>query len=195
MQLSRTDWIEAGLEMIEREGVSGLRLAVLAKRLAVTKGSFYWHFKDRDDFLEAIITAWEEDSREFFSEAAKEPDPAARMRRLTALLGERLGRKRGRFPDHTVFAWAHYDRNIARRVAAVEAERLEFMAGALRELGLDRAEAETRALLSYLVATAWLEREDRCPELIPTHSVFFKLLEERILLGEGRPAVVAVQAD
>ncbi len=181
MQLTRADWIEAGLELIERDGMSGLRLSVLARRLGVTKGSFYWHFKDRDEFLEAIVTTWEDDSRAFFAEAAKEADPEERIRLLYNLLGERLKRKKGRFPDHSIFAWAHYERALARRVATVERERLDFTATALRELGFDRAEAERLSLETYLTMTAWLEREDRCPELIPQFSVISKSLMDRIL--------------
>ena len=180
MQLSRTDWIEAGLEMIERDGMSGLRLSVLARRLGVTKGSFYWHFKDRDEFIEAIVTTWEEDSRAFFALAANEQDPEQRIMRLYALLGERVGHKKGRFPDHSIFAWAHYERAIARRVAAVERERIDFTVTALRDMGVDRADAERIALEGYLMMTAWLEREDRCPELIPQFSVFSKLLMDKI---------------
>jgi AcrR family transcriptional regulator len=181
MQLTRTDWIEAGLELIERDGMSGLRVSVLARRLGVTKGSFYWHFKDRDDFLEAIVGTWEEDSRAFYAEAAKEPDPEQKIRALYSLLGERLKRKKGRFPDHSIFAWAHYERAIARRVATIERERLEFTSTALREMGFDRADAERVSLETYLMMTAWLEREDRCPELIPQFSVVSKSLMDRIL--------------
>jgi AcrR family transcriptional regulator len=181
MQLSRIDWIEAALELIERDGMSGLRLSVLARRLGVTKGSFYWHFKDRDEFIEAIVTTWEEDSRAFFAEAAKETDPERRILKLYALLGERMGRKKGRFPDHSIFAWAHYERAVARRVACVERERIDFVANAVREMGVDRAEAERFGLESYLMTTAWLEREDRCPELIPQFSVFCKALTDRML--------------
>jgi AcrR family transcriptional regulator len=47
--------IEAALEVIENEGVNALRLDALAASVGVTKGSLYWHFKDRDDLIRAAL--------------------------------------------------------------------------------------------------------------------------------------------
>ena len=53
MRLSRQEWIDAGLKAMARDGVDAVRIERLAAALKVTKGSFYWHFKDRDALLEA----------------------------------------------------------------------------------------------------------------------------------------------
>jgi TetR/AcrR family acrAB operon transcriptional repressor len=47
--------IDAALEVIENEGVNALRLDALAASVGVTKGSLYWHFKDRDDLIRAAL--------------------------------------------------------------------------------------------------------------------------------------------
>ncbi|MFM9037306.1 MAG: TetR/AcrR family transcriptional regulator [Actinomycetota bacterium] len=52
---SRTLLIDAALEVIENEGVNALRLDGLAASVGVTKGSLYWHFKDRDDLIRAAL--------------------------------------------------------------------------------------------------------------------------------------------
>lgn len=49
--------IAAALEVIESRGVNALRLDELAASVGVTKGSLYWHFKDRDDLIRAALTA------------------------------------------------------------------------------------------------------------------------------------------
>ena len=59
-QLDRNNWVEAAIDVLAKEGVTGLRVEVLAKRCGVTKGSFYWHFKDRQDLLEAVLEDWKE---------------------------------------------------------------------------------------------------------------------------------------
>ncbi|HNQ75470.1 MAG TPA: TetR/AcrR family transcriptional regulator, partial [Pseudothauera hydrothermalis] len=59
-QLDRDAWVQAAIEVLAEEGVAGLRVEVLAKRLKVTKGSFYWHFQDRRDLLLAVLQFWKE---------------------------------------------------------------------------------------------------------------------------------------
>ena len=54
-QLGRATWIKAALDILAGKGLDGIRVEVLAKRLKVTKGSFYWHFKDRRDLLDAVL--------------------------------------------------------------------------------------------------------------------------------------------
>ncbi len=181
MQVSKTDWIEAGLELVGWVGVSGIKITDLARRLGVTKGSFYWHFKDREDYLEAIVQTWEDDSRELFAKVDAEADPHERIRILLSLMTERVGQRKGRFPDHAMFTWAHHDRKIARRVAAIEQERLEVLGRLARDLGFARGEGETRALIIYLSAASWLEREYRCPELLPRYEVFFRNVFDLLL--------------
>ena len=62
LQLDRAAWIQAALDTLADEGVTGVRVEVLAKRLHVTKGSFYWHFKDRQDLLSGILETWKDGS-------------------------------------------------------------------------------------------------------------------------------------
>src|SRR3546814_1193282 len=58
------DWIEAAQRTLIDEGISGLKVDRLAKRLGVTRGGLYHNFKDRDEFFEQIIRHWEERSEE-----------------------------------------------------------------------------------------------------------------------------------
>ena len=57
-QLDRSTWIQAAFDTLADEGVGGIRVEILARRLHVTKGSFYWHFKDRQDLLDGILETW-----------------------------------------------------------------------------------------------------------------------------------------
>jgi AcrR family transcriptional regulator len=56
--LARRDWIDAGLELLVGKGVDHVKITRLADALGVTRGSFYWHFKDRDDLLSALVEDW-----------------------------------------------------------------------------------------------------------------------------------------
>lgn len=87
-QLGREDWVLAGLHALARDGEGGLRVEAVARGLGVTKGSFYWHFRDRAGWRQAVLSWWEHRA---FSELAKgrrhapaagEPDLAAVERAL-----------------------------------------------------------------------------------------------------------------
>jgi AcrR family transcriptional regulator len=58
--LSRVEWLENALNAASRTGGAKLRIDSLAKEVGVTKGSFYWHFKNRDDFVRSLIDYWHE---------------------------------------------------------------------------------------------------------------------------------------
>ena len=59
-RLSELDWVKAGLLALAERGVEGLRVDRLARDLGVTKGSFYWHFKNRDELFDALAKFWGE---------------------------------------------------------------------------------------------------------------------------------------
>ena len=61
-RLSREDWLEESLKILAKEGNRLITVEVLCERLGVSRGSFYWHFKDRGDFLVAVIEHWEQQS-------------------------------------------------------------------------------------------------------------------------------------
>lgn len=58
-QLGREDWILAGLQTVARAGDKALSVEAVARELGVTKGSFYWHFRDRDAWRDALLQFWE----------------------------------------------------------------------------------------------------------------------------------------
>ena len=58
-RLSAEDWAQAALDLIAEQGVAAVAVEPLARRLGVTKGSFYWHFPSRDALLSAALERWE----------------------------------------------------------------------------------------------------------------------------------------
>lgn len=73
--LGRVDWVRAGLEALIESGVEAVKITKLAERLGVTRGSFYWHFRDREDILQALIEYWErKNTRSILAAAAQGPD-------------------------------------------------------------------------------------------------------------------------
>ena len=52
-------WLDAAYQLLTEQGVEAVKVMPLAKLLNVTRTSFYWHFKDRESLLEAIVDIWE----------------------------------------------------------------------------------------------------------------------------------------
>src|SRR5262249_5066172 len=59
-RLSRQAWVDAALEAIAEGGLASVAVVPLAERLGATKGSFYWHFPNRQALVEAALAAWEQ---------------------------------------------------------------------------------------------------------------------------------------
>jgi len=71
-RLNRSDWLEAALETMRRAGVDGVKVSPLATRIGVITGSFYWHFKNRREHLEALLDFWERAMTDAAIEEAKQ---------------------------------------------------------------------------------------------------------------------------
>lgn len=55
---TRDDWVVFGLDILEKDGANGIRIEEMARRSERTPGSFYAHFKSRDEFMDAMLKAW-----------------------------------------------------------------------------------------------------------------------------------------
>ena len=82
-RLSAEAWAQAALDVIAEQGVAAVAVEPLARRLGVTKGSFYWHFPSRDALLQAALERWEQVEQEtVFGSVEQVPDPRERLRAL-----------------------------------------------------------------------------------------------------------------
>src|ERR1700735_3962618 len=61
--LQRADWIRAAFARLAQDGIDAVRVEVLARDLHVSKGSFYWHFRDRDELAGAMLGLWDDEER------------------------------------------------------------------------------------------------------------------------------------
>lgn len=150
VQLDRENWIENAIEVLAREGLGGLRVEVLAKRCGVTKGSFYWHFKDRHDLLSAMLEHWRE-GRIRDIEKVTTVKPGMEREQLhyaIEVYGASRNRK-GMAIELAVRDWARHDPQAAAIVEAVDLYRLECTRKLFVAAGMSDAEAKSRSLLLY----------------------------------------------
>lgn len=57
-RLTKADWTQAGITALAGEGFTAVRADTLAKKLGVSRGSFYWHFEDVAAYETALVAHW-----------------------------------------------------------------------------------------------------------------------------------------
>jgi AcrR family transcriptional regulator len=165
-RLTRDDWITAALAAIADGGLAAVAVEPLAARLGATKGSFYWHFENRDALLQAAISRWEkETTTDVVAEITAAHDaPASQFRRLVAGVIERAEQDRA---GPALLASAAHPA-VAPALERVTAARLNLIATVFRRLGFPPAEARRRALLAYSAYLGHGQLAHSTPGVLPT---------------------------
>lgn len=156
-RLGREDWIRAAILMLAENSVDALRIDELARRLGVTKGSFYWHFESRDALLEAVLETWRfRMTADIQSYIAHVSGPASA--RLSKLIRTAI-RPRPDVPggplELSLRDWARRDAKVGAVIREVDAERVAFVQRLYREAGQGGDEAADSAL-AHLALTIGL---------------------------------------
>ena len=143
----QAQWVAAGLEALRKDGIAGVRIERLAAELGITKGSFYWHFRDRGELLEALLEYWAREMTEAEFERI-EAVKGGLAQRLLALAEDVLDRGMGRY-DPAIRGWARAQRKVAAAVAQVDRRRIRALTALFEEDGFSATDARTRARLFY----------------------------------------------
>lgn len=153
-RLSAEDWAQAALDLIAEEGVAAVAVEPLARRLKVTKGSFYWHFPSREALLKAALERWESVEQEnVFGTLEAVSDPRERLRRLFQLVAHEV-------KSHVIYAalLKALDHPVVQPVMQrVSERRLDYLTASFRQAGMARVEAQQRARLTYAAYLGFLQ--------------------------------------
>lgn len=155
--LQPNDWLRAAFARLASEGIEAVRIELLARDLGVSKGSFYWHFQDREELLAKVFDRWEKDEIEWLDETVITPKAAARWARFVRHSTDpQLARL-----ESAMRTWSRRDERIATRIAAIEKKRTAHIASVLRAIGFAAPAAESWAEIALLVYLGWLDRVTR----------------------------------
>jgi TetR/AcrR family transcriptional repressor of nem operon len=100
---SKTKLLEATLKVVRTKGYSATRIEDICAEAGLTKGSFFHHFKSKDDLALAAADHWGRRASEFFANAPyhQAADP---LDRLIAYIEFRKATLTGELPEFTCFA-------------------------------------------------------------------------------------------
>lgn len=179
-KLNRQRWLAAGLQTLAEAGPEALRIMPIAEQLQVTKGSFYWHFKNLEDYRTAVLDEWE---RHYTGDAIASLDhdgiePREKLR--TWIVGATYADLR---LERAVRSWSLNNAAVTAVRRRVDAKRIAFLIKLLRDVGWSPDAAQTLGQWGYC---AWLGYAT-LDELTFTDQQL-KLILSRLMPDEAGPA-------
>jgi AcrR family transcriptional regulator len=175
-RLTPAAWEVAALEAIADHGLAGVAVEPIARRLGVTKGSFYWHFADRDALLAAALRRWEDGSTErIIAGVAGIDDPRERLRQLirNVVVGGRGDRL------HIGLAAANHPQ-VREVFARVTRRRMAYLEACYAELGQAPREAERSALIAYTAYVGLVHLRLEAPSELPGDKAFTAYVDQLV---------------
>jgi AcrR family transcriptional regulator len=180
--LQPEDWIQAGFSQLSAHGVETVRVEILARNLGATKGSFYWHFKDREELLLRMLLRWETAEVQWLDEASELRGGAAvRWARFVARCADP---ERARL-EAALYAWSRQDERVASRVAAIETKRRAHVVSVLRNVGFALSAAEKWSEVAWLICLGWMDKATRDPGFQLGHRELGEFLSDLILAASA----------
>jgi AcrR family transcriptional regulator len=149
-QLSSENWVKAAIAAFERGGVDAVRIVPLAESLGVSRGSFYWHFKDRNALLRDVLILWSQAQSDDIIDAVEREGGPASVRLLRLL--ETCARDTGHL-EMALRAWAQTDAMARNMVADVDRKRIDYLTSLIAESSQTSEDATAKARVAY---AAWL---------------------------------------
>jgi AcrR family transcriptional regulator len=143
----RGAWVDAALKALAAGGPGAVRVEPLALSLGVSKGGFYWHFKDRLALREEMLDTWETAVvDDVIALLENQPaDPRAKLQQLfelassSDLLAVELALR----------DWSRRDRGVAARLRTVDNRRMDYMRSLFSAFCADEEEVEARCMVAF----------------------------------------------
>jgi AcrR family transcriptional regulator len=144
---TKEEWINEAVKLLSEKGINAVKVEVLARRLGVTKGSFYGYFLNRDALLQEMLDYWENHLTSEIINAVRELDVSL-CNKLSFILNMVDGHKSEDI-DKSLTCWSFRDERAKLVVNRVVRNRISFMKSLFIEGGFSDEEAELRARLMH----------------------------------------------
>jgi AcrR family transcriptional regulator len=163
VKATRDDWLDLALSVLALEGVDHVTVLALSERLHVSRSSFYWYFKNRDELLDALLDRWDEfNTRSIVAEAQ---EPAATVNEAvcnvfrccvnSAIFSPRL--------DFAVREWARRSAHVRKAIDRSDRIRTEAMKDLFVRFGYEERHAFVRARVLYTMQIGYYALDLREP--------------------------------
>ncbi|GAB3232172.1 hypothetical protein GCM10027447_27750 [Glycomyces halotolerans] len=163
-RLRAEDWAAAALRAVESGGLEAVAVERLARELGATKGSFYWHFANRQALVEAAMGRWEQEQTDAVIDAMQRIEsPAQRLNELlAAVLDHRVD------PLEVALFAAVQDPVVGDTVARVTRRRIDYVASLYRATGMSEDTAYSSAVTAVAAYLGHMQLAHATPGALPT---------------------------
>jgi len=179
--LNPDDWIKAGFRALSAGGSQALKAEAIAKALQVSKGSFYWHFKDVPALKASMLEHWKEvATNDIIAQINDKGDegigPKDQLRLLVQVATD-INRSEpygGVLAEAAIRDWARYDDKASAALKSVDVIRLKFLEGLFEKCGIEPARCHfcanilyaTLIGLQHLLESRTTDQQNHLPELL-----------------------------
>lgn len=154
IRLSANNWQQAALDALSESGLQGVAIETIAKKLGVTKGSFYWHFSSRDALIQSALELWESQEQEqVFGKLDSMSNAQERLSALVSLVASEI--KAHKIYSELLKAIDHP--LVKPLLERVSKRRIDYLTASFRQAGLPRLQAINRARLTYAAYVGFLQ--------------------------------------
>lgn len=149
--LTREDWIQAAQRILIKGGIDSVRVDNLAKELNITRGSFYYHFKSREELLQSLLTDWRARATENIIQqlGSTQYSPKERLQHLLGLPFRGSAAREAAAFEIGIRAWARRDPLARQAMDEVDNHRIHYIESVLKQMGYKEQHAHDTAALIY----------------------------------------------
>jgi len=140
-------WLDAAIQTLIEEGVEAVRVDRLATKLAISRGSFYHHYKNRADLLSAVLKHYLLTNHQNL--VAMLPVLQGAPKDKLGTLWNATASQEFRDYDWAIRMWGMHDAKVAKVLNQIDTKRMEVMIGLFMEMGFNEDESWIRAALAY----------------------------------------------
>jgi AcrR family transcriptional regulator len=154
-------WLEAAYETLLEAGVDAVKIMPLAKKLRLSRTSFYWFFRDREELLDALVARWREKNTGNLikqTEAYAETIAEAMLNVFDCWLDSALFDARFEF---SIRSWALQSPEILQEVHKADRQRIDALTRMFVRFGHDEVHADVRARTVYLVQIGYISMQTK----------------------------------
>lgn len=164
-KLSSLDWIHAGFRALTSNGHHAIKAEVIARKLKVSKGSFYWHFDNLPSFKKAMLGHWVSLGTEsiIIKNSESDSNPSEQLRLLVdTITADTNAPYGGLLAEAAIRDWARFDPKVSQVVSRIDQSRLEYLATLFRRAGGSARTSQQFAILIYgaLIGLEYLSHKD-----------------------------------
>ena len=144
-RLNKEKWLQTGLDILSKTSFTDIKIEYLCKRLKVTKGSFYHHFKNINDYYSKLLEYLFNKERINLDQSFNDiPTPKGRLNYINRQIINNISKEKV-----SLRAWGSHSKEVKQKLDKTDVIRIEYLTKLYLDTGLDPKKASIMAKLNF----------------------------------------------